>query len=129
MSKSLIYTANTSAQTVAIGNSANFGTTIRRYGCNCQNNSTAIVANGSGYYDIDINATFTAAAGTATLTLYKDGAPIPGASTTVTTAANTTYSVTIPTAIRVKCCDSLVTLVVSGVDVSFTNLTARMEKK
>lgn len=128
MSKSLIYTANSNAQTVAVGNVANFGNTIRRYGCNCQNNSTALVANGCGYYDIDVNTTFTATAGTVTLSLYKDGAPIPGATASVTAAADTTYTITIPTAIRVKCCDSLITLVVSGVPVNFTNIAARMVK-
>lgn len=128
MSKSLIYTVNQNTQTVTAGNVANLGSTVRRYGCNCQNNSTALVADGSGYYNIDINASFTATAGTTTLALYKDGAPISGASTSLTTAADTSYTVTIPTAIRVRCCDSLITLVVTGTDVSFTNLSARMVK-
>ena len=53
--KSAIFTANTNAQTVAVGGMLALGSTIRRYGCNLNQNGNSITINGcddAGYYDV-----------------------------------------------------------------------------
>ena len=44
--KSAIFTANTNAQTVAVGGMLALGSTIRRYGCNLNQNGNSITING-----------------------------------------------------------------------------------
>lgn len=52
----------------------------------------------------------TTAAGTYTVTLFKDGVAVPGATQTITAAAAGTVSVNIPAIVRNQCCDSTSTL-------------------
>ena len=117
MSKSVLYAANSSTQSVSTGSVVNFGSIVRRYGRNCDlQNGTAIVR-GEGYYSVDCNFTFaTAAAGTVLVTLYKNGLAIPGATTSFSTTANAeTNSVTIPAMFRHGCCaETSITAVVTG---------------
>ena len=52
--KSAIFTANTTAQTVAVGGTLSLGSIIRRYGCDLNLNGNSITVNGcndAGYYD------------------------------------------------------------------------------
>ena len=118
MSKSLIQTANQSAQTVAVNSAISLGTVIRRFGCNLRMNGNAVEVDGAGYYEVSGTVTLTPdAAGNVTVGVYKDGVPVTGASVTgsVTTVGN---SVTLPieTTIRQGCnCDgaSQLTLVLT----------------
>ena len=122
---SLVYAANNVSQAfVAAGTVINFGTPVRRYGCNCSVSGGNLVTHGSGYYYIDTNISFTAGGqGTATVQLYKDGVAIPGAIATLTTASATAYSVSIPAVVRDKCCcDSTITAVISGVNGNVTSV-------
>ena len=56
MSKSAIYTANTSAQTVAVNDIIPVGTTSRRFGCNIRQDGNAITLLGQGYYHVTVSA-------------------------------------------------------------------------
>lgn len=127
--KSALYGANTASQAVAVGGAINFGNVIRRFGNNINLNGPNVTLSGAGYYDIDTNFTFTAAAGTATITLYKNGVPIPGATISRTTAADTIYTVSIPAIVREVCCaGSAITAVLSGVAGTFTDAAIVVEK-
>lgn len=131
MSKALIYTANTTAVTVPVGNTIPVGSIIRRYGCISATGS-AINLVEAGYYDVDISATFGAAAtGDVTLTLLQDGAAVPGANTTETiSVANTQIkSATLMPIVRVKCCgNSTLSVAVSGNAATVTNFTVKVIK-
>lgn len=130
MSKSVLYSANTNSQTVAINGIINFGTIIRRYGCNCNLSGGNAVISGTGYYNIDTAFTFTASdAGTAVITLFNDGVAIPGATVSFTTAANSIYAVSIPAIIRqMCCCNSTITAIVTGVAGTVNNASILVSK-
>lgn len=133
MSKSLLYAANTTNQTVAVGGTINFGSVIRRHGCNCNLSNGDVTICGSGYYVIDTNITVTPSdAGTLVLTITKDGVTIPGAIASVTVVAGSVYAISIPTAIReCGCCDSLsnVKVVLSGVAATVNNASIIVTKE
>lgn len=127
--KSALYAANTASQTVAVGGAINFGAPIRRYGNNINVAGSSIRLNGAGYYDVDLNVTFTAGAGTTTIALYKDGVVVPGATASFTTVADTTYQVTIPAIVRDTCCaESNLAAVVSGTALIISNAAVAVEK-
>lgn len=128
--KSALYAANTSAQSLTAGNTINFGNAVRRFGCNCNVAGGNATITGSGYYDIDADITFTAGGvGTAVITLYKDGAAISGATASVTTAADTTYAVSVPAIVRqICCCESTITAVITGVAATVLNAAIAVEK-
>lgn len=131
MSRSILYAANLNNQDfVAAGTIINFGNIIRRYGCNLNLSGGNVTIDGAGYYDTDINVTFTAAAGTVSIQIYKDGVAVPGAEATLTTAATTNYSLTIPAMIRENCCcESIITVVISGAVGTVSNATIKVEKE
>lgn len=132
MSKSLIYMANTSSQSLVDGGVVNFGFIRSRYGCNCQSNGSTVQVRGTGYYSIDTNLTIVAgAAGVVTVTLYKDGVTIPGAVASNIVSNGGTVSISIPAVVREKCCDttSLITAVVSGIATTVTNASIEVIKE
>lgn len=107
--KSAIYTADPSSTVLTLSTAA--GTTVRRFGCNAVLSGNGILLKGQGYFDVDASVTFTpTAAGAYTVTLFKDGVAVPGATQTVTAAAAGTVSVNIPAIVRNQCCDSTSTL-------------------
>lgn len=128
--KSAMYAANASAQEVANGGIINFGAVVRRFGGNCTISGGNVNINGTGYYDMDADVTFTAGgAGTAVISLYKDGVAIPGASASLTAVADSIYSVSVPAIVRqVCCCESVVTAVLSGISGTVTNAAVAIEK-
>lgn len=76
--KSAIYTADPSSTVLtlstATGTAIPLGTTIRRFGCNTVLSGNGVLLKGQGYFDVDASVTFTpTAAGTYTVTLFKDG--------------------------------------------------------
>lgn len=116
MSKSAIYTANTSPATITLTTAQptatlSLGTVIRRFGCNVQLSGNGILLDGQGYYDVDASVTITpVAAGNYTVSLFADGVVVPGATQTVTAAAAATVNFNIPALVRLQCCDSSATL-------------------
>lgn len=130
MSKAVLYAANTNAQTVVVsGTTINFGNIVRRYGCNCYLSGGNATVEGSGYYAVDANVSFTGSAGTVLVQLYEDGVAIPGASGTLIIAANGVGSITIPTIVRQRCCkESVITANISGTAGTVTNASIRVIK-
>lgn len=114
--KSAIYTANTSPVTLNLtvqqpSAVLPLGTVIRRFGRNIQLSGTGILIEGEGYYDVDSSVTATpAAAGNYTVSLFRDGVAVPGATQTVTAVAGATIAFSIPALVRLQCCDSSSTL-------------------
>lgn len=135
MSRSALYTVNSSTQALTDGSLLNLGSIIRRFGCNCNLSGNAIRIQGEGYYTVDASIIIapTAAATTLTLTLLKDGVAVPGgiARTAVTTAGN---PVTVPIAAMIKencaCCDdaSNLTIALTGGAATVTNVAVVTEK-
>lgn len=118
MSKSMIYTANTSGVTPAIGSTVPVGSIIRRKGNCIDASGSAINLREPGYYAVAISATLTAAAvGTVTLNLQQNGVNVPGAtaSVSITTANTQIENIAIVAIIRVLCCgDAALTVSVGG---------------
>ena len=107
MGKALIYTANTAGAEVAIGNTIPVGSIIRRYGRCIDATGSAVNLVETGYYEVDVTATVTAAAaGDVVLALTQDGVPVPGAraAVTITTADTQVENLKISAVIRVMCC-------------------------
>lgn len=130
--KSAIYTANSTATVTAVGSTIPFGSIIRRFGQNIDLSGTAINICGRGYYDVDISVTANAtAAGTVTVTLFKDGVAVPGATASATApAAGDAVNLSIEALVREMCCDntSTLTLVLTGAAATVTNVAAVVEK-
>lgn len=128
--KSLVYGANDNGQAIVDGTIINFGNIIRRFGCHCGMEGGNGVVSGQGYYNIDVNVAFGAtSAGTAVITLYKDGTPISGAETTTSTVNTGVYSLTIPATIRQRCdCTSVITAIIRGATGEIINAAIRIEK-
>lgn len=132
MSKSAIYTANTTSTVLAVGALLPLGTTIRRFGCNLVQDGNTITVKGQGYYKVVASVTIApTAAGTVTVTLNKDGVPVTGgtASGSVTTAATPT-DLTIVAIVRNVCdCDSSVLSFVLDAGAStVSNIAVTVEK-
>lgn len=118
MSKSILYTANTTAGVVPIGSSIPIGSVVRRYG-NCINvNGSTINLTEAGYYDIDVVATFNASAvGDVKIAVQQNGTTVQGATATETigTASTEYRAISIDTTVRVYCCqDSNISIVVDS---------------
>ena len=134
MSKSAIYVANNTAQNVAVNGLINPGTVIRRFGCNLMLSGTAINTNGCGYYDIDASFVVApTAAGNVTITMFKDGIEVPGATASETaTAANDIINLSISALVREYCpcgdSSSNLTFVLTGTASSVTNVAIVGEK-
>lgn len=133
MSKSAIYTVNSNAQTVGVGESINLGRIERRFGSNINLEGNAITITGNGYYKIDANITFIGtAAGVVTVSLYKDGVIVPGAFSSKSTTEGTTYDIGLTALVRkVGCmCDSSsLSVVVSGASANIQNIAIVAEKE
>lgn len=133
MSKSLIQTANSSQQTVALNSVISLGSVLRRFGCNLRLNGNAIEVIGDGYYIVEVCLTATPTiAGNVTVQLLQNDAVVPGTTTTssVTTTGNST-SLPIVTTIRVGCncvgATSLKVLLTAGAGV-INNISMRVIK-
>lgn len=133
MSKSAIYTNNSTAQTLAVGETIALGNVIRRFGCNLGISAFGITLMGNGYYKVDANiVALPTAAGTVTAQLYVDGMAVTGASATAeTTAATQEVTLPISALIRVQnCCnrDSALSIVLSGAAGVVSNVSVVVEK-
>lgn len=106
MSKTAIYTAMTNSTVVNPGDVVPVGYVQRKVGCGLSANGSSIIITEPGYYSVDVYATYVGTAGDVTLTLYKDGMAVPGATDTETIAtADTQYRASsIGAIVRVYCC-------------------------
>ena len=110
--KSAIYTSNTTATPITLTAAQPtatlpLGTTVRRFGRNLQLSGNGILAEGEGYYDLDVSIGFTpTTAGDYTFTLLRDGVPVQGARRTVTGAAAASAVVEFPAIDRLQCCST-----------------------
>jgi len=135
MSKSLIYTANTSAQSVALNGIINPGTVVRRFGPNLNLSGNAIQIDGGGYYSID--ASFIAAptaAGNVTITAYLNNVAIPGAVATASVETeNNPINLSINAVLRepCQCCEGIsnLTFVLTDTAATVSNSAVVVEKK
>lgn len=132
MSKSAIYTTNTSAPTVAIDGIIPVGSTTRRYGCNIKQDGNTITLYGNGYYLVNVSATVTpSAAGTVSVTTQKDGVAIIGATGSETVAAAaTTVNIGLTAIVRNACgCESsILSFILGGVAAVVDNLAVTVVK-
>ena len=134
MSKSAIYTANTSIQSIAVDGIISPGTIIRRYGPNINLSGNAIQIDGAGYYDIDASITVAPTAiGSVTVTAYENGVPIQGASATASTStANNPVNISITSLVRefCNCCEGIsnLTFVLSGTAANVSNVSIVVTK-
>ena len=132
MSKSAIYTTNTTAPTIAVDGIIPVGTTTRRYGCNIRQDGNAITICGQGYYLVNVSATVTpTAAGTVSVTAQKDGVSIVGATGSETVAAvSNAANISITAIVRNACgCDSsILSFILGGVAAVVDNLAVTVEK-
>lgn len=135
--KSGIYVVNTTTGTsIDIGGTYVPSTVIRRYGKYCQlgGNGVSIgnCAGGAGYYDVDASVSVAATAvGEVTATLYKDGAPVQGATATATaTAIGDVVTLPITALVRLNCNydTANLTIVIGGQAVTAQNLAFVVEK-
>lgn len=135
MSKSLIYTANTSTQTLNVNGIVNLGTTVRRFGPNLSLSGNAIQIAGAGYYKI--NAAFVCSPseiGDVTITAYLNNTPIQGAiASGSVAAANDFITLPINTVVRegCQCCEGLsnLTFVLTGISSEVSNVSLTVTKE
>lgn len=130
MSKSLIYSTNTSTQSVAVGGVVNFGNIVHRFGCLNMSGGN-VVTTTPGYYSIYTNLTIAGTTtGNVTFTLYYNGVAIPGATTTFPTTNATVTQVSIPVPVRARCCATgTITAVITGSAVEVRNAAIEVIKE
>lgn len=141
--KSMISTVNSASTAVTVGSTIPLGSITRRFGnkkgCPCVpaldlSGSNSIIVRESGYYDIDVTSTFTVPiAGNVTISVFINGVAVPGltATTTVTTESTqiSTLNINAPD-ILVQCSSvpATITIVLSGVAATFSNISVSVKK-
>lgn len=133
MSKSLIQLYNESTQAVTEGNVINFGSVLRRYGCNLRLSGGAVEADGCGYYEADVVATVEpVAVGNVTVALFENNVQIPGAiASGYVGEASAPITLPIVTTIRKGCnCDGASQIVLKLIEGpgNVTNVSTRIVK-
>jgi hypothetical protein len=127
-----VYNANPQVVTDAATTLTLEGTPVVDTGCSLTLNAGGISVNKSGLYHLSADVTFTpAAAGTATIQLYKDGVPLPCALSQTTAVAATTFTTHIETDLCINTCcvnSPVITLVISGVAGTVNRLCAGVLK-
>ena len=129
--KSALYAAMQTDTAVTAGGVIPLGSLIRRYGCDIALNGNAVNLTSTGYYDVDASITATlTAAGTVTVTLYKDGVAVPGATASETGTASGTVNLNIPALVRQACCvsGSALSLVLTGAAATVNNVALRVQR-
>ena len=131
--KSNIDVVTTASSSVVANGILPLTTINRRYGCSLNLSGNAILLNDPGYYLVNITTTFTApVAGVVAVTLNQNGSAVSGAtaSTTITTATTEVRSLSFSKIVRVTCgaVPSTLTFVNTGVDATFTNISANVVK-
>lgn len=121
----LINLITTTAQSVAANTPIPLTTISRRTGCACQFGVNGVFINKPGYYLVTGTVTFEGTAtGTATLEVAKNGAQVPGAEASTTTADGSIYTLPINTIVRVYCNEqATITIQNTGAAIDMTNAT------
>nr|DAW53819.1 MAG TPA: hypothetical protein [Caudoviricetes sp.] len=131
--KSAIYAVNTSTANIPEGGTYQPNTIIRRFGQCCQMANNAMELNGQGYYDVAVTATVIGTvAGNVTMTVYQDGAAVPGMNATQTIkAVGDTVTLGTSGIVRVYCGknSSTLTVVIGGQAVTGSNLAIDITKQ
>ncbi len=130
-----IYVTNTTSSSVIANGILPLSTTVRRRGFDItqSGNSISIEDQGSNYYLVTVNATFTVpVAGVVSLALQQNGATVTGAtaSTTITTPTTEVRSLTFSAIIRTFNnigVDNL-TVINNGVAATYSNIAITVEK-
>ena len=132
MSKSAIYTVNTTPTTVEPTNNIPLGATIRRFGCNAYQNENTIQIRGNGYYLVTVTATISPTlAGNVGVSMLKNGTLVPGATASGTVAtANDIITLPITAIIRNnhECETSAISFVLDTTASSVTNFAVEIVK-
>ncbi len=133
--KSALYTAMQTPTAIPVDGILPLGSIIRRYGCDANLNGNAVNIYGgrenAGYYDVDASVTVApTAAGTVTVTLVKDGVPIPGATASAAAAAGAPTVLSFPALVRQPCCasGSALSLVLTGAAATVNNVALRVQR-
>lgn len=127
--KSALYTAMQTPTAIPVDGILPLGSIIRRYGCDANLNGNAVNITNAGYYDVSVTVSPTAA-GTVTVTLVKDGVPIPGATASAAAAAGAPVTLAFPALVRQACCasGSALTLVLTGAAATVSNVALRVQR-
>ena len=129
--KSALYAAMQTPTAVAVDGVIPLGSLIRRYGCDVALNGNTVNITGAGYYDVDASVTVApAAVGTVTITLFKDGVAVPGATASASGAAGAPVVLAFPALVRQACCASgaALTLVLTGAAATVNNVAMRVQR-
>lgn len=131
MSRSAIYTANTTPTALAVGNIIPVGTTVRRFGKCINQDGNTITLSGPGYYLVNASATVApTAAGTVSITGQKDSVAVIGATASATTsAAAASANLSLDFIVRnVGCGSSILSFALGGADSTVSNLAVTVTK-
>lgn len=132
MSRSAIYTANTTPTALAVGNIIPVGTTVRRFGQCIRQDGNTITLLGQGYYHVTVSATLApTAAGTVTLTGQKDGVAVIGATASqavATAAAPTNLALTFLVRNACGCERSILSFLLTGTAAVVNDMAVTVEK-
>lgn len=143
MSAGYLYAANTASQTLAVGDTINMGSPVRRFGCVKNTSVPYATVNGTTttlsscgrcptYFDVEAVFVVTPTVdGTVTITALQDGVAIPGAVAAATVAA--TAAVTLPLTFGVRLntgtTSSNITYVLSGAASTVSNTAETVSKQ
>lgn len=131
--KSAIYAVNTSTVTIPEDGNYQPNIIIRRFGQCCQMANNVMELNGQGYYDVAVTATVIGTvAGNVTMTVYQDGAAVPGMNATQTIkAVGDTVTLGTSGIVRLYCGknSSTLTVVIGGQAVTGSNLAIDITKQ
>lgn len=131
MSRSAIYTTNTTPTAIAVGNIIPVGTTVRRFGKCINQDGNTITLSGPGYYLVNASATVApTAAGTVSITGQKDSVAVIGATASATTSAaaesaNLSLDFVV---LNVGCGSSILSFALGGADSTVSNLAVTVTK-
>ena len=131
MSRSAIYTANTTPTAIAVGNIIPVGTTVRRFGKCINQDGNTITLSGPGYYLVNASATVApTAAGTVSITGQKGSVAVIGATASATTsAAAESANLSLDFIVRnLGCGSSILSFALDGADSTVSNLAVAVEK-
>lgn len=126
----LTYAITTTSSSVASDSNIPLTTLARKSKCsNIGLINNALVFTAPGYYRISGTVTFTAEAGIFTLNVLKNGSAVPGITASLTTVADTTYTIPINGIIRVYCGEQPTTILLqnAGVAITITNVSIETE--
>lgn len=142
MSAGFLYSQNNAAQTLAIGNTINMGSVVRRKGCVCPGipyatvNGTITTLASRGkcpeYFKVDAAFVVTpTAAGTVTINAVQDGVNVGAVGTATVAAAATTVTIPLTFGVRLNqgVTSSNLTYVLTGAAATVNNASQTVERE